>query len=514
MDSAMPLRNPDGAKLSAEERRRQILELNEEDQAYSSRWTQQPGAKFHPLWKLVAQISFGVHLLHKNLAKSEDEVIRILQRHVDEVDSFAEDTTADFDLAIKDIKERIQCLLLPLEHSRTFNKMLCDKNFRTSILQGNDIIEKVIKRTRMALTRSLNDVAKGMEAVTELAKYLDRLWSDWPNQHHDLIDAYHVMRGNTEGWYRCFRRLEAKGDQLSDAMVKLEAILEEVALRAGIASRRKTPTGVSGKKKQRILAEEVTEAPRPSTSSAIDARRSSCDKPLPRPPDHRNSYTAHRSLELVKPTSPTDTTAPTSPTYPVSRKLSVATQLHQPRETPIQPPSPDQYEPILERRHTTDLQMPHRRTRSDVVKRGPHQLAMCSPVDTFTSPTADSGYSSCPDTPALSPETAGTGPVRTLSTTSTMTPLSPHTPERNTLVDIQDVLVEEMSEMTVNEERRVSNESVTALPVFKATPAFMEEARKYSLLKNSSVKMRSLFAKKPLTRRDVSGGVGGCVIIT
>lgn len=240
MDSAIPSTIPFVRNLSAEARRQQILELDEEEQAYSSRWTQQPGAKFHPLWKLVAQISFGVHLLHKNLAKSEDEVIRILQGHVDEVDSFAEDTTADFELAIKDIKERIQCLLLPLEHSRTFNRMLCDKNFRTSILDGNDIIERVIKRTRAALGRSLNDIAKGTEAVTELAKYLDRLWSDWPNQHHDLIDAYHVMRGNAEGWFRCFRRLEAKGDQLSDSMIKLEAILEEVALRAGIASRRKT----------------------------------------------------------------------------------------------------------------------------------------------------------------------------------------------------------------------------------------------------------------------------------
>lgn len=82
------------------------------------------------------------------------------------------------------------------------------------------------------------------------------------------------------------------------------------------------------------------------------------------------------------------------------------------------------------------------------------------------------------------------------------------------MVDIQGVIVEEMSDMKIKEERRESADSVTALPVFKATPAFMEEARKHSVLKNPSVKMRSLFAKKPLVRRDVSGGVGGCVIIT
>ena len=240
MESVMPSPKKLKEKLSAEARRRQLLELDDADHEYSSRWTQQPGAKFHPLWKLVAQISFGIHLLHKKLAKSEDEVVRILQGHVDEVDSFAEDTTADFDLAVRDIKERIQYLLLPLEHSRTFNKMLCDKTFRASILDGNDIIERVIQRTRTAMDRSLGDVSKGIEAVCELSKYLDRLGNDWNNQDGELLDAYHVMRGNAEGWYRCFLRLQAKGENLGGKMARLESIIDEVALRAGIASRRKT----------------------------------------------------------------------------------------------------------------------------------------------------------------------------------------------------------------------------------------------------------------------------------
>jgi len=42
---------------------------------------------------------------------------------VDEIDSFLEDTMADFDLATSDIEERIEYLIMPLHNGRTFEKM-------------------------------------------------------------------------------------------------------------------------------------------------------------------------------------------------------------------------------------------------------------------------------------------------------------------------------------------------------------------------------------------------------
>lgn len=224
--------------LDAATRRLQLLELDDFSEAYSSRWRQKPGAKFHPLWKLIAQISFGVHLLQQRIAKSDEEVIKILQTHVDEVDGFLEDTNADFDLAIRDIDERTKLLLLPLDHGRTFGRMLRHRDFRTSILDGNDIIERIIARTTIAMNNSVDDVKKGIEATAELAKFLDRLGNEMRDQDEDLEGVYTAMRGNAEGWYCCFRGVQEKGEKLAGLMARLEALVSEVNRRAGIASRR------------------------------------------------------------------------------------------------------------------------------------------------------------------------------------------------------------------------------------------------------------------------------------
>ena len=103
------------SKADSVTRRKMLLEQQEYERTVAGRWKQKPGEKFHPLWKLVAQISFGMHLLQQGLAKSDEEVLKILQTHVDEVDGFLERTTEDFDLAQGDIAERIRYLKLPLE---------------------------------------------------------------------------------------------------------------------------------------------------------------------------------------------------------------------------------------------------------------------------------------------------------------------------------------------------------------------------------------------------------------
>lgn len=238
MEASSPtLRDHNG---DAAARRRQLLELEDLSEEYSSRWRQKSGAKYHPLRKLIAQIVYGIYLLHNRKAVSDHEVVKILQGHVDEIDGFVEDTLADFELAQKDITQRIEHLSLPLEHSRTFNRMLCERTFRESIIGGNEIIERVIIRTSVAMKRAMVDVGAGLEATIDLAQYLKSLGADWVNRSQDLSDVYEAMIGNADGWTSEFGHLQQRSLELEKTMLRLGLICDEVAKRAGIASRRKT----------------------------------------------------------------------------------------------------------------------------------------------------------------------------------------------------------------------------------------------------------------------------------
>ncbi|KAL8860582.1 MAG: hypothetical protein Q9178_002935 [Gyalolechia marmorata] len=227
-------------------RRKQLLEQDEYQRTVAGRWKQRPGEQFHPLWKLVAQISFGMHLLQQGLAKSDEEVIKILQTHVDEIDGFLERTTEDFDLAQGDIDERIRYLKLPLEHGSVFDTMLNDRNFRIAIVEGNEKIEHIIDRTAAAMNDSLKDVQKGLDATRELAKYLTRVDKQWDERTEEHDSVYLAMIGNTEGWTRAFLTLQSKGNALRRALVQLGGIVAEMQRRAGAASRKNLvcPTGV------------------------------------------------------------------------------------------------------------------------------------------------------------------------------------------------------------------------------------------------------------------------------
>ena len=219
-------------------RRKMLLEQEEYERTVAGRWKQKPGEKFHPLWKLVAQISFGMHLLQQGMAKSDEEVIKILQTHVDEVDGFLERTTEDFDLAQADINERIRYLRLPLEHGDVFDTMLNDRSFRVAIVEGNEKIEHIIDRTAAAMNDALKDVQKGLDATRELAKYLTRVDKNWDDRTEEHDSVYLAMIGNTEGWTRAFLTLQSKGNHLRKGLVQLGGIVGEMQRRAGAASRR------------------------------------------------------------------------------------------------------------------------------------------------------------------------------------------------------------------------------------------------------------------------------------
>jgi hypothetical protein len=100
-------------------RRRNLLQANCCDDAavaHGKRYKEKPGHKYHYTVKLMAQIVFGMHLLKENQAKSNEEAVKIMQKHVNEFDEFLERTSEDFELAIKDIDERTRYLRLPLQH--------------------------------------------------------------------------------------------------------------------------------------------------------------------------------------------------------------------------------------------------------------------------------------------------------------------------------------------------------------------------------------------------------------
>lgn len=224
-------------------RRKLLLEQAAYERTVAGRWKQKPNERFHPLWKLVAQISFGMHLLHQGLAKSEEEVMKLLQSHVDEIDGFLERTTEDFDLAQHDITERIHYLKLPLEHGEVFDSMLVDRGFRTAMVEGNEKIEHIVVRTTAALNDSLKDVKKGFDGTKELARYLKKLQKTWEPQSEDHADVFAAMLGNTEGWSGAYVILQEKGKLLHETLQELSAVIAEIQRRVGIASRKNLVSG-------------------------------------------------------------------------------------------------------------------------------------------------------------------------------------------------------------------------------------------------------------------------------
>jgi NAD(P)-dependent dehydrogenase (short-subunit alcohol dehydrogenase family) len=226
-------------KLNPKQRRQRLLDTASTNGTYNEQWRSQVSrSKFHPLTKIISQVAFGVHLLHQQLAKSDEEVVKILQKHVDDVDNFVQRGEEDMDLAISDIRERITYLKLPLEHANVFDVMLDDKTFRTSILEGNEKIETVVSRTAGFVKDLQVDVQKAIESTIAMGKYLDDVAVDWPEDDRGSVEIYSTMQANVEGWVQCMGTLQMKGNGLSVAVVQLGSILTEMAKRAGSASRR------------------------------------------------------------------------------------------------------------------------------------------------------------------------------------------------------------------------------------------------------------------------------------
>jgi hypothetical protein len=237
-------------------RRKMLLECQTYERTVGGRWKQKPGERFHPLVKLVAQISFGMHLLHQGLAKSDEEVISILQTHVDEIDGFLERTAEDFEFAQGDIDDRLLYLKISLQHGDVFDNMLDDRAFRIAIVEGNEKIEHIVDRTAAAMRDSLKDIQKGLDSTKELAKYLAKLDRTWPYRTKEHAAVFLAMVGNTEGWSAAYVQLQQKGSVLSQALVELEQIIADLQRWAGIASRRNIVRG-SGDYLEQLVDDET-----------------------------------------------------------------------------------------------------------------------------------------------------------------------------------------------------------------------------------------------------------------
>jgi len=382
-----------GGGGDAEARRHRLLEDKDYDDSWTTRWKQQPGAQHHPLLKLMAQIIFGMDLIQQQQAKSIEEVVKILQTHVTEVDSFLERTSDDFDIATTDLKDRIQHLMMPLSHLETFTTMLDDKPFRTQLLEGNDRIEKIIERTAKAMNAALMDVQRGLQATRQLGTYLTTIKDSWPRHNQDLMDVFGAMRGNEQGWLIYLNDLQAKGNHLGNFLVQLGTLISEMAKLAAAASRRNRPQstfilpirpaptspGLRSKystappsrgshSKHATIVPPVPVANRPSVRDVLN-------KPLPREPD-----------------AVSDAAQATMPSHPVP----FAQRYETPRATPRSPPSRNFTIPPLmtdarPQRPKSTASLPHdartsRRSKSELINLSQRsQPLTSSPLNSLTS---------------------------------------------------------------------------------------------------------------------------------
>ena len=183
-------------------------------------------------------MAFGVHLLAKSLAKSEALVMKILQKHVNELDSFLERTTEDFLIIRLDVRTRIQYLSLPLGNLDVFDEMLEDRNFRLSVVAYNDQIEHAIERFTLAITDSLKDLQKAKEAMGELWFYFRKLTDEDCFRSESLEAFRQAMMDNMEGWIIAISKLRRRGTALHKALTQLGLATTEMQRRVGIASRK------------------------------------------------------------------------------------------------------------------------------------------------------------------------------------------------------------------------------------------------------------------------------------
>ncbi|KAJ5321043.1 hypothetical protein N7476_004045 [Penicillium atrosanguineum] len=270
-------------EIDAQTRRRDLLENDEYERLCGRKWRQRAEERYHPFWKLVSQMVFGVHLLAKRLAKSDLDVMKILQGHVDELDGFLQRTTEDFMIIHLDVRTRIQYLSLPLANLDVFDEMLQDRSFRLSLVSYNDQIEHAVDRFTLAITDSLKDLQKGKEAMAALWYYMRQQANEGCFESGHLNPFNQTMTENIEGWIKAISKLRRRGAALSKALGKLAFAVTEMQRRVGVASRKDVQSMIKTSNGGPTQTESV--AQRLSVKSlGTPGSRTVHDKPLPLDP--------------------------------------------------------------------------------------------------------------------------------------------------------------------------------------------------------------------------------------
>ncbi|CAG8013221.1 unnamed protein product [Penicillium nalgiovense] len=290
--------------IDAQTRRRDLLENDEYERLCGRKWRQRASEKYHPFWKLISQMTFGFHLLAKSLAKSEASVMKILQKHVNELDGFLERTTEDFLIVRLDVRTRIQYLSLPLGNLDVFDEMLEDRNFRLSVVAYNDQIEHAIERFTLAGTDSLKDLQKAKEAMGALWFYFRQLTDEDCFKSESLKAFHQAMMDNMEGWIVAISKLRRQGTALQKALTQLGLATTEMQRRVGIASRKNVRSFIKHASK--------TVNRNKSVKQRLFAKgQPTSEKPLPRDPlsKPKRTPTASKQFESATVKNQTDTPA-------------------------------------------------------------------------------------------------------------------------------------------------------------------------------------------------------------
>ncbi|CAL5874915.1 uncharacterized protein PFLUO_LOCUS9217 [Penicillium psychrofluorescens] len=296
-------------EMDAQSRRRDLLENDEYERLCGRKWRQREGERYHPFWKLTAQMVFGVHLLAKRQAKSEAEVMKILQTHVDEMDGFLERTTEDFLIIRLDVYTRIQYLSLPLGNLEAFDEMLDDRNFRLSLISYNDQIEHAIERFTVAITDSLKDIRKGKEAMRALWHYLRQLADEGCFESESLDAFYRAMTDNMEGWMDAFSKLRRQATSLHKALSDLNLAVTEMQRRVGVASRKPLRSSIQVPNRDPVRRRSVRQKLFEKRSATLSSQLVS-NKPLPQAPGMIQPESTPANPKKTDLAAPTDKGAP------------------------------------------------------------------------------------------------------------------------------------------------------------------------------------------------------------
>jgi hypothetical protein len=205
---------------------------------YNCHWRHHPKGKYHPLCKTMAQILFGIHLLHQHLEKSVADVADILLKHVNELDGFLRRANEDIEGSLKDMMLRRTYLNVPMEHVSEFDRLLNDRMYRAQLLDGNVIIERTIGRMSGLLSDYLIDMNTFRNANRELDGYLGRIGHRWTDGNDDVRRIYSAMCGNTSGWSKFLQSLVAKAEKLGVVLMQVGSYCNEIEKRCGAAARR------------------------------------------------------------------------------------------------------------------------------------------------------------------------------------------------------------------------------------------------------------------------------------